>query len=216
MNIFCDSGAQCDVRHHFKRGWGFIFKCFRYTFLVKISKTSKSLKNCFYLIKSDQDQIFRAQIWPKGPYLGFGQITIVESQIFSKVQKSDFFWSDWAQNWSKRSARLIILAKTLKLAKFWDFWGLLVIFVVFDRIWEWPKIFRAALVLTKNFEKIKKYTYEASPGCPEIHCKKGKIFQDSLRHFWKNFTRKILSFLFRKSAKTDCQWLLDHKIKCPR
>ena len=136
-------------------------------FWLKISKITKKY---FYKIKSDQNQIFGTKIRPKGPDLGFGQISIGSCQNFSKVQKVDFFWSDWAQNWSKHSERPIILAKMLKLAKFWDFWGLLVIFVVFDRIWEWPKIFRAALVLTKNFEKIKKYTYEASPGCPEIHC----------------------------------------------
>ena len=35
----------------------------------------------------DQDQIFGAKIWPKGPDLGFGQITIGKSQIFSKVKK---------------------------------------------------------------------------------------------------------------------------------
>ena len=122
-----------------KRDWGLISSLFWYTFWPKISKTSKSLKNDFYLIKSDQDQIFRAKIRPKGPDLGFGQITIVESQIFSTVQKSDFFWSDWAQNWSKRSSRLIILAKTLKLAKFWDFHALLAIFVVFDPVWQGPK-----------------------------------------------------------------------------
>ena len=119
----------------FKRDRGLISSLFWYTFWPKISKTSKSLKNDFYWIKSDQDQFFGAQIRPKGPDLGFGQITIVESQIFSTVQKSDFFWSDWAQNWSKRSAGLIILAKTLKLSNFWDFWGLLVIFVVFDPVW---------------------------------------------------------------------------------
>ena len=39
----------------------------------------------------DQDQIFGAKIWPKGPDLGFGQITIGKSQIFSKVEKMDFF-----------------------------------------------------------------------------------------------------------------------------
>ena len=57
----------------------------------KISKTSKSLKNDFYEIKMDQDQIFGAKIWPKGLDLGFGQITIGKSQIFSKVEKMDFF-----------------------------------------------------------------------------------------------------------------------------
>ena len=68
-----------------------IFEDFWYTFWTKISKTSKSLKNDFYLIKSHQDQIFRAQIWPKGPDLGFGQITIGDSQNFSKVKKVTFF-----------------------------------------------------------------------------------------------------------------------------
>ena len=113
---------------------------FWYTFWPKISKTSKSLKNDFYETKMDQDQIFGAKIWPKGLDLGFGQITIGKSQIFSKVEKMDFFWSDWAQNWSKRSAGPIILAKTLKLSNFWDFWGLLVIFVVFDPFWKRPNL----------------------------------------------------------------------------
>ena len=42
-------------------------------------------------MKCDQDQIFRAKIRPKGPDLGFGQITIVESQIFQKSKKVTFF-----------------------------------------------------------------------------------------------------------------------------
>ena len=70
-----------------KRGCTLIFKLFRNTFLVKISKTSKSLKNCFYLIKSDQDQIFRAQILPKGPVLGFGQRRTGHKKFLHK-----FFW----------------------------------------------------------------------------------------------------------------------------
>ena len=77
--------------NYLKRGCTLIFKLFRNTFWVKISKTLKSLKNCFSLIKSDQDQIFRARIWPKGPDLGFGQISIGSCQNFSKVQKVDFF-----------------------------------------------------------------------------------------------------------------------------
>ena len=113
----------------------FVPNFFVFHFLTQNFKNFQITKNDFYLIKSDQDQIFRAKIRPKGPDLGFGQITMVESQIFSKVQKSDFFLSDWAQNWSKRSARLIILAKTLKSAKFWDFHALLAIFVIFDPVW---------------------------------------------------------------------------------
>ena len=79
------------IKIPFKRGCTLIFKLFRNTFWVKISKTLKLPKNCFYLIKSDQDQIFRAQIWPKGPDLGFGQISIGNCQNFSKVRKVDFF-----------------------------------------------------------------------------------------------------------------------------
>ena len=74
-----------------KRGRENFFQYLWYRFWSKISKTSKSLKNDFYLVKSDQDQIFGAKSGPKGPDLGFGQITIGKSQIFSKVEKMDFF-----------------------------------------------------------------------------------------------------------------------------
>ena len=117
-----------------------IFKDFWYTFWTKISKTSKSLKNDFYLIKSHQNQFFRAKSGSKGPNLGFGQITIGKAQFFSNVEKSDFFLSDWRENSSKPSAGLIILAKTLKQANFWGFWCFLDVFVVFDPIWKQPNL----------------------------------------------------------------------------
>ena len=89
-------------------------------FWLKISKTSKSLKNYFYKIKSDQNQIFGTKIRPKGPDFGFGQITIEESQNFSKVEKSDFYWSEWLQNWSKCSNILKVLNKTIEDKLFWS------------------------------------------------------------------------------------------------
>ena len=39
----------------------------------------------------DQDQIFGAKIWPKGPDLGFGQITIGNPKFFQKSKKWTFF-----------------------------------------------------------------------------------------------------------------------------
>ena len=93
---------------------------FKVRFWLKISKTSKSLKNYFYKIKSDQNQIFGTKIRPKGPDLGFGQITIEESQNFSKVEKSVFYWSEWLQNWSKCSNILKVLNKTIENKLFWS------------------------------------------------------------------------------------------------
>ena len=85
-------------------------------FWLKISKTSKSLKKYFYKIKSDQNQIFGTKIRPKGPDFGFGQITIEESQNFSKVEN----WSEWIQNWSKCRNILKVLDKTIENKLFWS------------------------------------------------------------------------------------------------
>ena len=74
-----------------KRGCTLIFSILWYTFWPKISKTSKIPKNDFHLIKSHQNQFFRAKRGSKGPNLGFGQITIGKSQFFSKVKKVTFF-----------------------------------------------------------------------------------------------------------------------------
>ena len=135
----------------------------------------KSLKNDFYKLKSDQDQIFGAKSGPKGPDLGFGQITIGKSQIFSKVEKMDFFWSDWAQNWSKRSAGPIILAKTLKLSNFWDFWGLLVIFVIFDPFWKRPFLADISVKKYRFASKLWRYTSKSTPRWELSHRKSSKV-----------------------------------------
>ena len=118
-----------------KRGGTLIFSIFWYSFWPKIPKTPKSLKNCFYLIKSHQDQVFGAKNWPKGPDFEFGHFTVVKSWKFSNFPKINFFWSERLQNWSKRSAGLKFLDKMLKSAKFWDFWRFLADLAVFDHIW---------------------------------------------------------------------------------
>ena len=68
-----------------------IFKSFRYSFFPKIPKSPKSLKNGFYLIKSDPDQVFGPKIWLNGPDFEFGHFTRVKSRKIGKVQKMDFF-----------------------------------------------------------------------------------------------------------------------------
>ena len=174
--------------HLLKRGCTLIFSILWYTFWPKFSKTSKIPKNDIYLVKSHQNQFFRAKSGSKGPNLGFGQITIGKSQFFSKVEKSDFFWSDWRENWSKRSAGPIILAKTLKPANFWGFWCFLDVFVVFDPIWKRPNLPVPAPDKTWFFSWIINYTLGTMPGRPEFHGKLVKIFQESLWHFLVIFT----------------------------
>ena len=50
----------------------------------------------------------------------FGNFIVVKSWKFWKVPKVNLFWSEWLQNWSKCSAILIILDRTIENKLFWS------------------------------------------------------------------------------------------------
>ena len=132
-------------------------------------------------MKSDQNQIFGTKIRPKGPDFGFGQITIEESQNFSKVEKSNFYWSEWIQNWSKCSNILKVLDKTIENKLFWSLDYFLKQFMTkFDHVfWYLPWS--------------KKMDLASS----------GKVLQHS--KMYQNFPHKLFSYV--KIKYDYCRWL---------
>ena len=74
-----------------------------------------------------------------------------------------------------------------------------------------------AVAKSKFSSRFIKYMSGSPPGSLRFHCKWEKISSRGVIQIFQNFlTRKIWSFLYWQSAKTDCQCLLNHKFTCPR
>ena len=126
---------------------------------------------------------------------------MVKSWKFSNFPKIDFFWLERLQNWSKRSSRPKFLYKTLKSAKFGDFWGFLADLAVFDHIWKCANKSGSVVAKSRFYCWIIKFIFGNPPGKPEFHGKLFKIWNGSRPHFLKFFTQKNFIIFVPKKCK---------------